>query len=67
MIDLGKGDLISSDALFEIKAGDRFFRSVDVRQLIMYGALNSVSQSYQINRLGLFSIPRVGILSNDLS
>jgi hypothetical protein len=60
MIDSGRGDLISANALFEVKAGDRFFRSVDVRQLIIYSALNYVSQRYRIDQLGLFN-PRVGI------
>ncbi|MHB0773167.1 TNF domain-containing protein [Bradyrhizobium sp. 5.13L] len=60
MIDAGKGDLIYSKALFEIKAGDRLFRSVDVRQLIIYSALNFVSNRFQIDSLGLFN-PRVGI------
>jgi hypothetical protein len=60
MIDSGTGDLISSNALFEVKAGDRSFRSVDVRQLIIYSALNYISRRYQIEKLGLFN-PRVGI------
>ncbi|WFU71964.1 hypothetical protein [Bradyrhizobium sp. CB2312] len=60
MIDAGKGDLIYSNALYEIKAGDRLFRSVDVRQLITYSALNYVSKRFQIDSLGLFN-PRVGV------
>lgn len=60
MIDSCRGDLIASDALYEVKAGDRLFRSVDVRQLIVYGALNFISKRFKIERLGLFN-PRVGI------
>ncbi|SFO48497.1 hypothetical protein SAMN05216330_103223 [Bradyrhizobium sp. Ghvi] len=60
MIDSCKGDLIASDALYEVKAGDRLFRSIDVRQLIVYGALNFIAKRFKIERLGLFN-PRVGI------
>lgn len=60
MIDTSKGDLIASNILYEVKAGDRLFRSIDVRQLIMYSALNHISKSFRIERLGLFN-PRVGI------
>jgi hypothetical protein len=60
IIDASKGDLIVSDILFEVKAGDRLFRSIDVRQLIMYSTLNYISQSFRIERLGLFN-PRIGV------
>jgi hypothetical protein len=60
IIDASKGDLIISDILFEVKAGDRLFRSIDVRQLIMYSALNHISKSFRIKRLGLFN-PRIGV------
>jgi len=60
MIDTCRGDLIASDALYEVKAGDRLFRSIDVRQLIVYGALNFIAKRFVIERLGLFN-PRVGI------
>jgi hypothetical protein len=60
MIDTSKGDLIASNILYEVKAGDRLFRSIDVRQLIMYSTLNHVSKRFRIERLGLFN-PRIGI------
>jgi hypothetical protein len=60
VIDTSKGDLLVSGTLFEIKAGDRLFRSIDVRQLIMYSTLNYVSHRFLIERLGLFN-PRIGI------
>lgn len=60
IIDSCKGDLISSSVLFEVKAGDRLFRSIDVRQLILYSALNFVSKQFTIKGLGLFN-PRVGV------
>jgi hypothetical protein len=49
--------LIASNVLYEVKAGDRFFRSIDIRQLILYSTL---SGSFKIERLGLFN-PRIGI------
>lgn len=60
IIDACKGDLIISNTLFEVKAGDRLFRSIDIRQLIMYGSLNYVSRRFQISHFGLFN-PRVGV------
>jgi hypothetical protein len=60
IIDACKGDLIFSNILFEVKAGERLFRSIDVRQLIMYSALNYVSKRFKIERVGLFN-PRIGI------
>jgi hypothetical protein len=60
IIDTSKGDLIASNILYEVKAGDRLFRSIDVRQLIMYSMLNHISKSFQIEGLGLFN-PRIGI------
>jgi hypothetical protein len=60
IIDTGRGDLIASNILYEVKAGDRLFRSIDIRQLIMYGTLNHISKSFRIERVGLFN-PRIGI------
>jgi hypothetical protein len=61
IIDTGVGDLLISEHLFEIKAGERRFLSVDLRQLLTYAALNYASSApRQIRYLGLFN-PRVGI------
>jgi len=59
-IDTCSGDVLVSTTLFEVKAGDRLFRSIDVRQLVTYAALNLVSRPHEICKLGLFN-PRVGI------
>jgi hypothetical protein len=59
-IDTCHGDVLVSTTLFEVKAGDRLFRSIDVRQLVTYAALNLVSGQHEIRKLGLFN-PRVGI------
>jgi hypothetical protein len=60
IVDTCKGDLIVSDTLFEVKAGDRKFRSVDIRQLITYATLNQIAKRFRIDRIGLFN-PRIGI------
>ena len=60
IIDACKGDLIVSNILFEVKAGDRLFRSVDVRQLITYATLNQISKRFNIEKVGLFN-PRIGV------
>jgi hypothetical protein len=51
--------LLKAEGIFEIKAGDRNVRSVDLRQLLVYSALNYADQKRQIQRIGLFN-PRVG-------
>ena len=59
-IDASIGDIFVHEHLFEIKAGDRRFLSVDLKQLITYAALNSLERTREIKYLGLFN-PRVGI------
>jgi hypothetical protein len=58
-LEASVGDLIVGDALFEVKAGDRLFRSTDLRQLITYCAMNFANKSYQIYRAGCVN-PRRG-------
>ena len=58
-VDQSEGDVIYGDALFEIKAVDRDFRSVDIKQLITYAALNHKSGSYHFREIGIFN-PRRG-------
>ena len=59
ILDASEGDLLIADTLFEIKAGDRSFRATDIRQLLIYCALNSINHMYQINRIGCLN-PRTG-------
>jgi hypothetical protein len=54
-----EGDIYVQGELFEIKAGDRNVRSVDIRQLLIYCALNYAGPRREIQRIGLFN-PRVG-------
>lgn len=54
-----KGDIISNDKLIEVKAGDRNFRIIDIRQIITYLSLNSLSNQYALKRVILLN-PRKG-------
>ena len=60
IIDRCEGDLIIRETLIEVKAGDRLFRAIDVRQVLTYLALNYKSSSHDIRSVMLFN-PRVGI------
>jgi len=60
ILDTSAGDVCFGESLFEVKAGDRSFRSVDVRQLLIYAALNKASGARKISQLGLFN-PRTGV------
>jgi len=53
------GDIIADDTLYEIKSGGRPFRSIDLRQLVLYLALNRLSPEYNVNNLALYN-PRQG-------
>lgn len=53
------GDVIADDTLYEIKSGGRPFRSIDLRQLVLYMTLNRLSNAYDIKNLGLYN-PRKG-------
>lgn len=55
-----QGDIYVGDELFEIKAGDRNLRSLDLRQLMVYSALNHAEKKRTIKRVGVFN-PRVGM------
>jgi hypothetical protein len=59
-IDASEGDVISGTCLFEIKAVDRPFRSVDVRQLVTYCSLNHASGQFELDSMGVFN-PRRGL------
>lgn len=59
-LDACYGDAIAGNCLIEIKAGDRNFRSMDVRQVLVYAALNKVSEQYNLDDIILLN-PRRGI------
>lgn len=54
-----QGDVIADNSLYEIKSGNRKFKSVDLRQLVLYLSLNHYSKQYDIQNLGLYN-PRKG-------
>lgn len=54
------GDVLANGALFEVKAGEKNFRLVDLRQLFIYGALNYAEPRYELVELGYVN-PRRGV------
>lgn len=60
-----EGDVHFDNTLVEVKAGDRGFSPIDVRQLIVYSALNWLSSKpYSILEIELFN-PRQGLFWNE--
>lgn len=59
MIDAVEGDLLIDRTLVEVKAGDRAYRGVDLRQLLTYCALNYGTDVHDIEMIGLLN-PRAG-------
>jgi hypothetical protein len=60
IIASSEGDVYFDSSLFEIKAGQRKFRAVDLKQLLTYAALNNSARLRPLSQLGLFN-PRMGI------
>jgi len=63
-LDEAEGDVLADGVLFEIKAGDRNVRSIDLRQVLVYCALNFVSKSYNILKICILN-PRTGCYLHD--
>lgn len=63
ILDNCQGDLFSNQTLIEIKAGDRNITVQDLRQLLIYSALNWLSGACNIYYIELFN-PRTGHLWN---
>lgn len=59
-VDASVGDVLAGDCLYEIKAGRRSFRSSDLRQLLVYVALEMQKSGKLTNKVGLFN-PRMGV------
>lgn len=53
ILDDCNGDVLSGSILYEIKNVDRAFRITDVRQLLVYCALNYASREHEIYTVGL--------------
>jgi hypothetical protein len=59
-VDASEGDAIYGQTLYEIKTVERPFRSHDIRQTIVYAALNLAAGQFAISNIGLFN-PRRGL------
>lgn len=59
-VDDSEADIMVGDTLFEVKSVDRAFRSIDVKQVLTYAALNWSSRQYTLSRVGLVN-PRRGV------
>ena len=59
-VDASEADVLAKSTLFEVKTVERSFRSVDLRQVITYAALNHSSKEVEITNLGLAN-PRRGV------
>ncbi len=53
------GDLLAGNTIYEVKSGDRSFRLMDVKQILVYVALNFISKDFKIENVGFLN-PRVG-------
>jgi hypothetical protein len=60
IIDTCFGDVCFGDTLYEVKAGDRTFRSMDLRQLLIYAALSKSASMRPLRHVGLLN-PRTGV------
>ena len=54
------GDAIAGPILYEVKAGQRGFRNIDIRQTLIYCALNFAAKKYDIASVCLVN-PRLGV------
>lgn len=57
-IDRSEADVIYDGTLFEVKTVERTFRASDIKQLIIYAALNKKAESYFIRDLGIYNPKR---------
>ena len=60
ILDSCYGDLLQGDHLFELKMVDRNLRSIDLRQVVVYCALDHYGQQYRIKTTSILN-PRRGI------
>jgi len=58
ILDSCYGDIMAGSCLYESKMVDRNLRSADLRQLLIYCALNYRSQQYEINRVAVLNVRR---------
>ena len=51
ILDKCEADLLVGDILIEVKSGDRNFRSLDLRQLLIYATLNYIEGTHKIRKI----------------
>lgn len=49
------GDVLLGDILYEVKAVGRTFRAIDIRQLLVYSALDYARSPRHVSRVGLYN------------
>lgn len=59
-VDDCSGDVLAGGTLFEVKAGERLFRSIDLRQILIYAALDFAAKTFGIVNVCLVN-PRIGV------
>jgi hypothetical protein len=55
VVQPAQGDILIGCDLYEVKAVDRTFRAIDVRQLLVYGALDFAKPPRRLRRVGLLN------------
>ena len=63
-LDACEGDILIGEDLWEVKSGDRHFRQIDIRQILIYCALNHAARTRVIDRYSLVN-PRAGVVLAD--
>lgn len=58
------GDALADGVLYEIKSGERLFRALDLKQILVYCALNYAAKEHQIDEICLVN-PREGVHFSD--
>jgi hypothetical protein len=60
LLDSCYGDVLAQNTLYEVKIVDRKLRSTDIRQLLIYCALNYNSRQFDIQAVSILN-PRRGV------
>ncbi len=66
LLEACSGDLLIGQTLFEVKAVDRGFHQPDLRQLVIYCALNFANPRHDVRRIGLINPRRGTYFRSDL-
>jgi len=58
ILDSCRGDVVAGGTIYHVKTGDRAFRITDLRQTLVYCALNSESRQHSLSRVCLVNPQR---------